>query len=346
MASLKIDLDTEEVFVFTPAGEVKALPAGATPIDFAYSIHTEVGHSCVGAKVDGKLVPLTEELSSGQTVEILTSKVQDAGPSRDWLGVVRSHRASSKIRQWFSREHRQDAITLGEAQIRQVIKREGATNKIGALRPQIENLAGVMDYADADFLFAAVGTRQLSAESIVARLLRGPDVEPEADAPAKTKPRIFDGGPSVVQVDGLDDVLIRLSRCCNPVPADAIMGFVTRGRGVSVHRSDCANADSLKSFQNDRLIDVSWSAAATDEAFLASIKIKAYSSSNLLAEVSRALADLKVEVVSSSLTTMDDRIAKLQFEFSVADLDHLKSVVKAVRGVDGVYDVSRFMPGQ
>lgn len=346
LESLKIDLDTEEVFVFTPAGEVKALPAGATPIDFAYSIHTEVGHRCVGAKVDGKLVPLSVVLSSGQTVEILTSKVQDAGPSQDWLGVVRSHRAASKIRQWFSREHRQDAISAGESQVRAEIKREGATNTVGALRPAIENLAGIMDYEDADALFAAVGSRQVSAEAIVVRLLRGPDAEPERDTPVKTTTRkIFDGNTSVISVDGLDDVLVRLSRCCNPVPADKIMGFVTRGRGVSVHRMDCANADSLRSSQNDRLIDVKWSSTATDEGFVASISIRAYSSSNLLADVSRALADLKVEIVSSSLSTMDDRITNLNFEFAVADVAHLESVVKNIRRVDGVYDVSRIMPG-
>ncbi len=345
LESLKIDLDTEEVFVFTPAGEVKALPAGATPIDFAYSIHTEVGHRCVGAKVDGKLVPLSVVLSSGETIEILTSKVQDAGPSQDWLGVVRSHRAASKIRQWFSREHRQDAITAGEVQVRAEIKREGATNRVGALKAAIAELASVMDYEDADALYAAVGSRQISAEAVVARLLRGSDPLPESDTPTKTKRKIFDANTSVVSVDGLDDVLVRLSRCCNPVPDDKIMGFVTRGRGVSVHRTDCANADSLRSSQNDRLIDVKWLSAATEEGFVASISIRAYSSSDLLADVSRTLADLKVEIVSSSLSKMDDRITTLAFEFSVADVSHLESVVKNVRMVDGVYDVSRIMPG-
>ena len=355
MANLRIDLDQEEVFVFTPKGQVKTLPANSTAIDFAYSIHTEIGHRCVGAKVDGRLVSLSEPLKSGETVEIFTSKVQGAGPSRDWLNIVSSHRAASKIRQWFSREHRQDSIASGEAKVKQALKREGRSPaEFGGLRSAITEICVDLDYSDAESLFAAIGDNRISAESIVARMFKKSDQQKVVTAGPQdleisdpiTVAKKFERGTGGVSVEGLDDVLVRLSRCCNPVPVDEIMGFVTRGRGVSIHRTDCANAESLMTSQIDRLIDVSWNQLAESEGFMASLAIKAYSRSDLLADVSRAFADLKLNIVSSSSSTMDDRISRLKFEFEIADVIHLESVMRSLRTVDGVYDVSRIVPGQ
>ncbi len=346
LANLKLDLDTDEVFVFTPAGDVKSLPAGSTPIDFAYSIHTDVGHTCVGAKVDGRLVSLSEPLKSGVTVEIFTSKGQDAGPSRDWLNSVSSHRAASKIKQWFSREHRADAIASGENKLRAALKREGQTKaQIGGLRTAVDELAAEMDFADADALFAAIAANQVSAESIAVRLLRDPEAQPTRDRPKSEPLKVFDRGVSGISVEGLDDVLVRLSRCCKPVPGDQIMGFVTRGRGVSIHRTDCANAISLATDQRDRLIDVEWNATSSTEGFVVSLALKAYSRADLLADLSRLLADLNVYIISSSSNLEDDRIAKMIFELQVSDVKQLESVIRNIRAVDGVYDVSRVVQG-
>ncbi len=359
MENLKVDLEDEEVFVFTPQGAVTTLPAGSTPIDFAYAIHTDVGHRCVGAKVDGRLVSLSEPLHSGETVEIFTSKVVGAGPSRDWLNFVSSHRASSKIRQWFSRERREDAIATGEAELKRALKREGlAWSDLGPTAGVvIREVASDMNYTDADQLYAAIGERHVSSQSVAARLMKlraGKTVEPEpekllgvtgradADLPHRREPP----GATGVRIEGLDDVLVRLSRCCTPVPGDEIMGFVTRGRGVSIHRTDCANAESLASSQNDRLIDAEWDADYEAEHFVASVELKAYDRPHLLADVSRAFADQHVNIIGSTTTTSDERIAKLTFDFEIADPSHLQSLMRSVRSVDGVYDVYRVVPGQ
>ena len=358
MENLKVDLEDEEVFVFTPQGAVTTLPNGSTPIDFAYAIHTDVGHRCVGAKVDGRLVSLSEPLKSGETVEIFTSKVVGAGPSRDWLNFVSSHRAASKIKQWFSRERREDAIATGEAELRRALKREGVNwsdfgpNTGAAIR----KIAVDMNYADADQLYAAIGEHHVSAPSVAASMMKLRSGEAEQPEPPKpVLPSGHDGsqphrreppGATGVRIEGLDDVLVRLSRCCTPVPGDEIMGFVTRGRGVSVHRTDCANAESLASSQNDRLIDAEWDTEYEAEHFVASVELKAYDRSHLLADVSRAFAEQHVNIIGSTTTTSEERIATLSFDFEIADPSHLQSLMRSVRAVDGVYDVYRVVPGQ
>lgn len=358
MENLKVDLDQEEVFVFTPQGAVTTLPSNSTPIDFAYAIHTDVGHRCVGAKVDGRLVSLSEALTSGQTVEIFTSKVVGAGPSRDWLNFVSSHRASSKIRQWFSRERREDAIATGEAELKKALKREAM--RLSDFGPNageaIIEVANEMSYADADSLYAAIGERHTSSQTVVARLMklkadeqvdakrelssRSKEAEIES-VPARREPP----GATGIRIEGLDDVLVRLSRCCTPVPGDEIMGFVTRGRGVSIHRTDCANAESLASSQNDRLIDAEWDPAAEADHFVASLEIKAYDRNHLLSEVSRAFSDQHVNIIHCTTVTSEDRIARLTFEFEIADPSHLQALMRGIRGVEGVYDVYRVVPG-
>ncbi|MEL7207751.1 MAG: TGS domain-containing protein, partial [Actinomycetota bacterium] len=362
MANLKVDLDQEEVFVFTPQGAVTTLPAGSTPIDFAYAIHTDVGHRCVGAKVDGRLVPLSEPLHSGETVEIFTSKVEGAGPSRDWLKFVSSHRASSKIRQWFSRERREGAIRDGRQALDRALRREGvskadlakAARQGGSTSPKagieaLEMVAQRMNFADLDSLHAAIGEGEMSAESTAARVVRELTAAPQPTAvpPTPTKPKARrDPGSVGVTVEGFDDVFVRLSRCCTPVPGDSIMGFVTRGRGVSVHRTDCSNAESLASSQADRLIEVEWDVDGQPDSFVVSLEVKAYDRTHLLADVYQSVSEQHVNILSSASTTADDRIAKLTFEFEIVDLAHLDWLVRSIRQVDGVYDVYRVVPGQ
>jgi GTP pyrophosphokinase len=361
MANLKVDLDQEEVFVFTPQGAVMTLPVGSTPIDFAYAVHTDVGHKCVGAKVDGRLVPLAEKLHSGETVEIFTSKVEGAGPSRDWLQLVSSHRASTKIKQWFTRERREEAIREGRKELERALRREGLTRadlaraeRVGARAngsaKTLEAIAQHMNYLDLDSLHAAIGESHVSAESVAARIAKEMGPTGEGEVPPMTAPpgggTRSEPGSVGVWVEGFDDVYVRLSRCCTPVPPDRIMGFVTRGRGVSVHRTDCANAESLASSQSDRLIDVEWDLATQAESFIVSLEVKAYDRSRLLANVSQVFAEQHVNIVGCSTHTSPDRIAKLAFDFEIGDPAHLDWVIRSIRQVDGVYDVYRVVPGQ
>ncbi len=351
MANLKVDLDQDEVFVFTPKGDVITLPAGATAVDFAYTIHTDVGHRTRGAKVEGRLVALSDPLQSGATVEIFTSKEEGAGPSQDWLTFVRSPRAASKIKQWFSRERREDAIATGQVDIQTAMRREGLPVQKIAAAKILETVAEKMNYADTAGLFAAVGEHHISAESVAARVakeMEGATGRVEESLPVtarRHRRRRLNGSPGV-HVEGLDDVLIRLSRCCTPVPGDEIMGFVTRGRGVSVHRSDCANAVSLASSQNDRLIDVEWDADGSATNFVASIEVKAYDRSHLLSDVSVLFSENHVNIMSASTATGDDRIAKLRFDFEIADPSHLDELLRSLRKIDGVYDAYRALPGR
>lgn len=351
MANLKIDLDQEETFVFTPKGEVFTLPTGSTAVDFAYAIHTDVGHRCVGAKVEGRLVSLSDALESGQTVEIFTSKVENAGPSHDWLTFVRSPRAANKIKQWFSRERREDAIAAGQEELQKAMRREGLPVQKIASSGILETVAERLNYADISLLYAALGEHHVSGKAVAARVAReleGSQGRTEESLPVTARqPRRRRAGRAGVHVEGLDDVLIRLSRCCMPVPGDEIIGFVTRGRGVSVHRSDCANAVSLATNQNDRLIDVEWDAEGiSNDNFVASIEVKAYDRQHLLSDLSILFAEHHINIVASNSVTATDRIARFRFEFEIADPSHLESLLRALHDIDGVYDAYRVLPGR
>ncbi|HEV3353026.1 MAG TPA: bifunctional (p)ppGpp synthetase/guanosine-3',5'-bis(diphosphate) 3'-pyrophosphohydrolase [Acidimicrobiales bacterium] len=347
MESLKIDLEQDEVFVFTPKGDVVTLPAKATPIDFAYSIHTEVGHRCIGARINGRLTSLDSTLTSGDTVEVFTSKVAGAGPSRDWLKIVVTPRARNKIRQWFSRERREDAIENGRDELTKALRREGLPVQKVAASAVIPKVAEAMNYADLDALHAAIGEGHVSAKSVaqrIARELRGGDHEEQLPATAR-QPRPSRRKQTVgVHVEGLDDVMVRLSRCCTPVPGDEIIGFVTRGRGVSVHRSDCANAASLVATNADRLIEVEWDRASVG-VFVASIEIEALDRSKLLRDVSTVLSDHHVNILASSSHTGSDRVARLRFDFELGDPSHLESLLGTLKRVDSVFDAYRVLPG-
>ncbi|HZP30642.1 MAG TPA: bifunctional (p)ppGpp synthetase/guanosine-3',5'-bis(diphosphate) 3'-pyrophosphohydrolase, partial [Acidimicrobiia bacterium] len=307
METLKVDLEQDEVFVFTPKGKVVTLLAGATPIDFAYTIHTEVGHRCIGARVNGRLVPLDSTLSSGDTVEIFTSKVEGAGPSRDWLQFVQTPRARSKIRQWFSRERRVDAIENGRDELVKALRKEGLP--VQKLAQPLAKVAESMHYADLEALHAAIGEGHVSARAVAQRVhreLRGGEEDqlPTTAQRPPRAPRLQRRRTVGVHVEGLDDVMVRLSRCCTPVPGDEIMGFVTRGRGVSVHRSDCANAASL-STQTHRVIEVEWDADET-ATFVVSVEVEALDRSRLLRDVAQVLADHHVNILSCTSQTASD----------------------------------------
>jgi GTP pyrophosphokinase len=347
LSTLKIDLEQGEVFVFTPKGKVITLPAESTPVDFAYAIHTEVGHRCIGARVNGRLVPLDGALGSGDTVEIFTSKVSGAGPSRDWLQFVHTPRARSKIRQWFSRERRVDAMETGRDELVKALRKEGLPVQRVAQSAVLVAVAEQMHYADLDALHAAVGEGHVSARAVAQRVQRelrgGEEQLPVTTQRPPRGPRSEGRRSAGVHVEGLDDVMVRLSRCCTPVPGDEIMGFVTRGRGVSVHRTDCANAVSLAA-QTQRVIEVEWDHDQT-ATFVVSVEIEALDRSRLLRDVAQVLSEHHVNILMSTSQTSSDRVARLRFDFELADPSHLDSLLKAVQRVDSVFDAYRVLPG-
>jgi len=345
--ALKLDLEQDEVYVFTPKGDVFTLPLGSTPVDFAYAVHTEVGHHCIGARINGNMARLDQPLQSGDTVDIVTSKVAK-GPSRDWIDMVASPRARNKIRQWFSRERREDAIENGRDDLAKALRREGLPVQKLSSSPVLVKLAESMHYTDLDALHVAIGEGHVSAKSVAQRLakeLRGGDHEEQLPASVRAPRRRSNAQSTGVYVEGLDDVMIRLSRCCTPVPGDEIIGFVTRGRGVSVHRADCANAAALMSGQESRLIEVEWDREARG-SFTVSVEVKALDRTRLLADVTKVLSESHVNILSSFSHTGSDQVSRMRFEFELADPAHLDSVVSALKRVDSVYDAYRMLPGK
>ncbi|GAA2765956.1 GTP pyrophosphokinase [Streptomyces paradoxus] len=347
LESLRFDLSRNEVFVFTPKGDVIALPAGATPVDFAYAVHTEVGHRTIGARVNGRLVPLESTLDNGDLVEVFTSKAAGAGPSRDWLGFVKSPRARNKIRAWFSKERRDEAIEQGKDAIVRAMRKQNLPIQRILTGDSLVTLAHEMRYADISALYAAIGEGHVSAQNIVQKLVQALGGEEAATeeidesvppAPGRSRKRRTSADPGVV-VKGVEDVWVKLARCCTPVPGDPIIGFVTRGSGVSVHRSDCVNVDSL-SREPERILDVEW-APTQSSVFLVAIQVEALDRSRLLSDVTRVLSDQHVNILSAAVQTSRDRVATSRFTFEMGDPKHLGHVLKAVRGVEGVYDVYR-----
>ena len=350
MESLKTDLDQDEIFVFTPKGRVIALPLGSCPVDFAYSVHTAIGNACIGARVNGRLVPLTHQLKSGDTCEIFTSKVESASPSREWLEFVASPKARHKVKQWFSREKREDLIEAGREDLSKELRRVRLpVNRVmesSHLTAEMESL----NYQDLDTLLAAIGEGHVEATQFAQRIAaRFEDSNSEERLPASVlRPDDFRrrGNNVGIHVEGFDDVLVRLSKCCTPVPGDEIMGFITRGRGVSVHRSDCANAGTFADDQSSRLVDVEWDGSATGTVFRASVEVVALDRSRLLRDVANELSEQHVNIVACSTHTGGDRIAKMRFEFELADPGHLEAVLRTIKKIDGVYDAYRSGTGR
>jgi len=348
--SLRFEMEGGEVYVFTPKGAVVALPSGATPVDFAYAVHTEVGHHTIGGRVNGRLVPLESVLENGDVVEVLTSKADGAGPSRDWLAFVKSARARNKIRQWFSKERREEAIERGKEAIAKAMRKQGLPLQRLMSVESLTGIAGELRHPDIDGLYAAVGEGHVSATHVVNRLVASFGGEEgasedlaEATVPTRTGTRRRTGDPGVVVV-GTADVWVKLAKCCTPVPGDPILGFVTRGSGVSVHRKDCTNAESLMA-QEDRLIDVEWAPSASS-VFLVQLQVEALDRSRLLSDVTRILSDHHVNILSASVQTSRDRVAISRFTFEMGDPGHLDHVIRAVRRIDGVFDVYRITGGK
>jgi GTP pyrophosphokinase len=345
--SLRFDLHSREVFVFTPQGDVIPLVAGATAVDFAYAVHTEVGHRCIGARVNGRLVALESTLDNGDVVEIFTSKAEGAGPSRDWLQFVKSPRARNKIRAWFARERRDDAIEAGKEAISREMRRQGLPLQRLLGGNALQTLAQDLRLADVTALYVEVGEHRMSAQSVVQKVIasRGgeegavEDIAETAMPTARTAPsKTRQGDPGVV-VKGVTDVWVKLARCCTPVPGDEIVGFVTRGRGVSVHRGDCVNAGPLLE-TGERLVEVEW-APTSGSLFLVNIQVEALDRTRLLSDVTRVLSDAHVNILSATVTTTRDRVAVSRFSFEMADTKHLGHLLNQVRTVEGVFDTYR-----
>ncbi|MBY8859520.1 RelA/SpoT family protein [Nocardia sp. CA2R105] len=346
LESLRFDLKSPEIFVFTPKGDVITLPQKSTPVDFAYAVHTEVGHKCIGARVNGRLVALERQLENGEVVEIFTSKAQNAGPSRDWQNFVVSPRAKAKIRQWFAKERREEALEAGKEQISKEVRRSGLPLQRLMSVDAMTALAHELHYSDISALYAAVGENQVSAHHVVQRLMAQlggvGDVEnelAERSTPSTLPLRQRSGGDAGVEIPGAPGTVAKLAKCCTPVPGDEIMGFVTRGGAVSVHRTDCTNADSLQA-QQERIIEVTW-APSPSSVFLVAIQIEALDRTRLLSDVTKVLADEKVNILSASVMTSGDRVAISKFTFEMGDPKHLGHLLNVVRNVEGVYDVYR-----
>lgn len=345
LGSLKEDLGAAEVYVFTPKGKIVSLPAQATPVDFAYAVHTEVGHRTMGARVNGRLVPLDTQLGNGDTVEVLTSKSDTAGPSRDWLSFVKSPKARNKIRQWFTKERRSEAIDEGRDELTRAIrKRKLPVSTL--LNP--ESLLAVADdlgYNNVDAVMAAIGDGQVSTQNVISHLIKDAgeqEVDEEAEQELlplrESKQKAYDNAPGIA-VKGVTDIWVKLAHCCMPVPGDAIIGFITRNEGVSVHRTDCVNMINLKHKQPERVVQVSWTSAKG--LFMVKIQVEALDRPHLLSDVTRVLSDHGVNILSGSIATGSDRVATSQFSFEMADPQHLNTLLSAVRKIDGVFDVYR-----
>lgn len=348
LEALKLDLGQDEVYIFTPKGRVIPLVEGATPLDFAYAVHTEVGHHCVGAKVNGRLVPLDTKLRSADVVEIVTSKNEENGPSRDWLTIVQSSRAKSKIRQWFQRERREDAIEAGREELIKMLRREGLPINTTMTSAAMENVIKSLGLDDFDALLMAIDSDVISALAVVQRLereLRGGLAEQMPTTVAKVPRSSPQAGRGAgVYVEGLDDVMITLARCCSPVPGDPITGFVTQGRGVSVHRDDCSNAVALAHRLGERIIDVEWDGSQRSQ-YRVVIEVMGFDRPRLLMDVTKVFAEQQLNIVSNSSSTSGTRIVRMVFDIELADPTHLSSLIGSLKNTDGVFDAYRQLPG-
>lgn len=345
LGSLKEDLGAAEVYVFTPKGKIVSLPADATPVDFAYAVHTEVGHRTMGARVNGRLVPLDTKLENGDTVEVLTSKSDTAGPSRDWLSFVKSPKARNKIRQWFSKERRSEAIEEGRDELTRAMRKRNLPVQALLTPEAMVGVADDVNMPNAEAVFAAIGEGQISTQNVISHLVKDAganEVNEEAEEevlPLLASKRKRDNGTPGISVKGVSDVWVKLARCCMPVPGDSIIGFITRNEGVSVHRVDCLNMINLQRKEPERVVEVEWTSAKG--LFMVKIQVEALDRPHLLSDVTRVLSDHGVNILSGSIATGSDRVATSQFSFEMADPQHLNTLLSAVRKIDGVFDVYR-----
>jgi len=344
------EIAKNEVFVYSPKGDVISLPQGATPVDFAYAIHTEVGHRCIGARVNSRLVPLDSTLEMGMMVDIITSRAQNAGPSRDWLSFVKTPRARSKIRQYFTRERRDESIEHGKESLAKQLRRRGLSISRTMTPEQLAGVAQHFHLADANALFAAVGEHNISAQAVLEQLIDamgGGDAAAEASAAGQPvlmgrsiRKRLNSTG---IVVDGDPDLWVKLAKCCMPVPGDEIVGFVTREEGISVHRADCSNVRSLLRTP-ERIVPVTWTPAA-DAAYLVAVQVDAIDRGGLLSEVTRVLSDMHMNIISANGRASRNGEFTLRLTFETPDPRHLDNVIAAIRRVPGVFDVFRVQAG-
>ncbi len=364
LKSLKMDLDNQDVYVFTPNGDVKTLRAGATPVDFAYAIHTEVGNHCVGAKVNGTIVPLTYELKVGDRVEVLTSK--NASPSRDWLSIVRTPSARNKIRSYFSKVTRSTDLQDGRDMLLREMRKHGLGLSSARTTKALKTVSVAMGFPEPDDMFVQLARGKESAQHVANRLLKllvdsanaetdkarvgagegSTGIVPPMLTSVKDQKKHETHSSNGIIVKGVDDILVRLSRCCNPVPGDEIVGFVTRGRGVSVHRADCPNADDLRS-NPERIIEVQWEGKPSASAlYKIEIHVEALDRMNLLLDVTRVLSEVGANVLSCSTNTHRDGVVEMRFLFEVGDISKIEPALEGLKAIDGVFDARRMLPGE
>ncbi|MGJ4049644.1 RelA/SpoT family protein [Corynebacterium macclintockiae] len=351
--SLRYDLSTNQIFVFTPKGDAITLPNGSTPIDFAYAVHTEIGHRCIGAKVNGKLVALESKLKTGDKVEVFTSKDQNSGPSKDWMNIVVSPRAKAKIRQWFAKERREEAAEKGRDMLAAEAQRGGLAVHRLFTHESLRMLASDLNYSDVDALYTAIGRGEITPGHVCHRLVEGLEPESEADdvlqsGSATSKiantPQEGRGDGSGILVQGEADFSAKLAKCCTPVPGDKIFGFITKGGGVSVHRTDCTNAEKLHQ-EPQRIIEVSWASSFHNAVFMVTIQIEGLDRNGLLSDVTRVVSEQKVPIIATNSHTAGDRVATIRFTFEVSDTKQLGYMMNQLRNVEGVYDVYRVTTG-
>jgi len=346
MESLKLDLFEDEVFVFSPKGKVVNLPRKSTVIDFAYAIHTDIGQNCIGAKINSQMVPIETSLENGDIVEIIVSKTPK-GPSRDWLNIVKTAKAINKIKQWFSREERHESLNAGKEIMLKILRKNGLSFKTVNL-DVFEDVAKEMNFDKAETLFRNIGTHKVSAHQVFTKILKKLNQQDEIpkemtldDIRQKGMTRNPSSG---ISVKGMDGVLVFMAKCCNPVPGDKITGYITRGRGISVHREDCTNLKNLLQEEQSRIIDVSWDKTAPLK-FNVEIEIEALDRTKLLKDITNLISEYDLNIVSATGGTQrKNGFAKFKFTIEVSNKYILKDVINNLRNIDSVYDVYRVLP--
>jgi len=350
MKTLRIDLFEEEVYVFTPKGEVVSLAAGSTPVDFAYAVHTDVGHHCVGAKVNSRIVPLQHTLHSGDFIEILTSK-SSHGPSRDWLNYVKTSRARNKIRQWFKKERRQDSEHIGRELLQEALRRKGLASQKIVASSAFTDLTRAMGFLKAEDLYVSLGTGKTSPQQVLTKITQDldgagviPSVVTKSTIPARERSATAAPKELGISVDGVSDVGVRLAKCCKPLPGDKIVGYISLGKGVSIHRKDCPNAKALSLRAGERFIEVAWKGASA-KAFRAEFQVEAMDRSHLLEDISRALSESGINIVSAQCNTTPDHTVRDRFVVEIGDAKLLDTVLETIKAIDTVFDAYRITPG-
>jgi len=347
MESLKMDLFAEEIFVFTPKGRVVNLPRGATPIDFAYQIHTDIGHNCIGAKVDGSMVPLESTLENGNIVEVTVSKTPK-GPSRDWLGIVKTTSARNKIKQWFSKEERLESYNTGRELMLKTLRKNSLAFK-DIPSKVFEEVAKELNFENTDSLFRNIGSHKVSTHQVFTKIIKNLNQSEEKEQEIEIediarKESVKRTGSSGVIVKGMDGVLVTIARCCNPVPGDKIMGYITRGRGISVHRTDCNNIKTLMNNEEQRFIEVKWDSFAPNK-FNAEIQIEAMDRTKLLRDITNVISEYDLNIINAStLRTNKSGLVKFRFIIEISNKYILKDILNNLKQIESVYDVYRVLP--